>query len=340
MLSKFQCSALALLASSLLVMACAKDAGNDLKQVEVTEANRDALQERIRAGRDLTGEEVRLLDAYLERQGTSGRLPVGRRIGELLAEQRGFEQAKAAEAGQPPSQAALEPEAERASPATPVPQGRRIPIPPPSTAPPEAGSSEPSAETAPPLTAPERPAPPRPTPVPDIVVPAGTALEVRLEEPVSTKTHDAGQRFEVSLSDDLVVSGRLVARRGARLTGRVVESVRSGKVKGRARMSLALTALARDGADVEIESEPLHFEAESSKGKDAKKVGIGAVAGAVVGAVKGGKKGAVIGTIVGAGAGGGVVLLTRGEEVEFAVEQAFEFRLARALRLRPLDASR
>lgn len=329
---------LAIFASTLLVVACA----TDLKQVEVTEANRDELQERIRAGRELTGEEVRLLDAYLGRQGADARLPPGRTIGELLAEQRGFEQAADAGREQRLAEAAPETLAGSSAPSTAAPERRgspRAPIRAASPVPPITASSAPPTTGAPPPVA-ERPAPPQPTPVPALVVPAGTALKVRLEEAVSTKTHQAGQRFEVTLSDDLVVSGQLVARRGSRLEGRVMESVRSGKVKGLARMSLALTLLERDGTELEIESEPLHFEAEPTKGEDGKKVGIGAVAGAVIGAVKGGKKGAVIGTVVGAGAGGGVVLLTRGDEVEFGVEQAFEFRLARSLRLRPLEVSR
>ena len=176
--------------------------------------------------------------------------------------------------------------------------------------------------------------------MPEVVVPAGTLLKVRLEQAVSTKTHRSGETFEASLSDDLIVAGRLVARRGSRTQGRVTESVRSGKVKGLARMSLALTSIERGGTMQELESQPLHFEARSSKGEDAKKVGIGAGAGAVIGAVTGGKKGAAIGTAVGAGAGAGVVLLTRGEEVEFGVEQPFEFRLARDLRLSAPAVSR
>jgi len=339
MSTRFWSRGLAILASTLLVVACA----SDLKQAEVTEANRDELQERIRAGRELAGEEVRLLDAYLSRQGTGGRLPSGRTIGELIGEQRGFEQAVDARLEQQPVEAAPEPPVDPSAPSTPAPARRsspRAPVRPATTVPPIRGNAGPPRTEAAPATVPERPTPPQPTAVPEVLVPTGTALKVRLEEAVSTKTHQTDQRFEVSLSDDLVVSGRLVARRGSRLEGRVRESVRAGKVQGLARMSLALTVLERDGTQLEIESEPLHFEAEPTKGEDAKKVGIGAVAGAVIGAVKGGKKGAVIGSVVGAGAGGGVVLLTRGDDVEFPVEQAFEFRLARDLRLRPLEASR
>lgn len=317
--------------ASLLLIACAAD----IKQVEVTEANWGELHARVRAGRELTGEEVRLLEAYLGRQAPGGRLPVGRTIGDLIAEQRGFEQAAAA-AAPPPGRRLAEatPKASLESSARPVPERRReAPAPPPSA----------TAAVSPALTpvpTPTERAAPDPTPVPEVLVPAGTVLKVRLEEAVSTKTHRTGQSFQASLADDLVVAGRLVARRGSRVEGRVTESVRSGKVKGLARMSLALVSIDTGGATQALESQPLHFEARSTKGEDAKKVGIGAGAGAVIGAVTGGKKGAAIGTAVGAGAGAGVVLLTRGEEVEFGVEQVFEFRLAKEHRSRALAVSR
>jgi hypothetical protein len=57
-------------------------------------------------------------------------------------------------------------------------------------------------------------------------------------------------------------------------------------------------------------------QAAATKGEDATKVGIGAGAGAVVGGILGGKKGAATGAAVGGGAGTGVVLATKGQEVE------------------------
>ena len=80
----------------LALAACAnQQVGGDVKQVAVTEENRQELQRRVREGRELTGDEIRLLDAYLARQ-AGGQLPAGRTIGELIAEQRGFEAASAA----------------------------------------------------------------------------------------------------------------------------------------------------------------------------------------------------------------------------------------------------
>ena len=78
-----------------------------------------------------------------------------------------------------------------------------------------------------------------------------------------------------------------------------------------------------------LQTEILTFEAESTKKKDAAKVGVGAGIGAVIGAIAGGGKGAAIGAAVGGGAGGATVLATRGNEVKFQAEDELSFVLTR-----------
>ena len=56
----------------------------------------------------------------------------------------------------------------------------------------------------------------------------------------------------------------------------------------------------------------------------------------MVGAIAGGGKGAAIGTAIGAGAGTGVVLATSGKNVEFEVEQLFEFVLEQGVKMKIL----
>jgi outer membrane lipoprotein SlyB len=78
-----------------------------------------------------------------------------------------------------------------------------------------------------------------------------------------------------------------------------------------------------------LQTDTLSFEAESTKKKDATKVGIGAGLGAVIGAIAGGGKGAAIGAAVGAGAGGATVVATRGKEVVLDAEHKLSFELRR-----------
>ncbi len=72
-----------------------------------------------------------------------------------------------------------------------------------------------------------------------------------------------------------------------------------------------------------------HFtrQAKSTKGKDAKKIGIGAGVGAAIGAIAGGGKGAAIGAGVGGGAGTGAVLATHGDPAVIGAESRLSFTL-------------
>jgi len=337
-----------------LAVGCMQSTRN-VKDVRVTEENQTQILERIQKGSELTGEEVRLLHAHLERRGSQDRLPVGTTVGELIAEQRGLE----SQASPTPEvlQAELSSEAEALAPsavtseATPDPEPPRTarrdpPSPPPTTraprieeqpasAPPPAAPAEPPAPEAEPAP-PADDAPPEWTDRPPaaVVVPKATQLAIRLEEAVSSKTHRAGDPFAASLSKDLVVDGWLVAPRGSKVTGLVSAASPSGKVKGLARLSVTLQEL-RVGEDrYPLRTAGLSFEAKPTKREDAKKVGIAAGAGALIGAIAGGKKGAAIGSAAGAAAGAGVVLATSGEEVEFAVEHPFTFELTATVEMK------
>lgn len=171
-------------------------------------------------------------------------------------------------------------------------------------------------------------APKPPEPV-IVTIPSGTSIHVRLQDPLSSATNKTGDTFTALLDQDIVVDGRTVATRGSLLHGKLSNVARSGRVEGRAAMSLQLTSLEAAGKAYPIQTGILAFEAESTKKKDATKVGIGAGVGAVIGAIAGGGKGAAIGAAVGGGAGGATVLATRGKELTFDVEQKLNFALAR-----------
>ena len=75
-------------------------------------------------------------------------------------------------------------------------------------------------------------------------------------------------------------------------------------------------------------------EAAGTKKKDAAKIGIGAGAGAIIGGIAGGGSGAAIGSVVGGAAGTGVVLGTRGEEVELPSGTTLSTTLTQPLTVR------
>ena len=64
-------------------------------------------------------------------------------------------------------------------------------------------------------------------------VPAGTQLVVRMIDGVNSKTNHVGDTFSASLEEPLDVSGTVVARRGARVYGKLEQVKSAGKIKGR-----------------------------------------------------------------------------------------------------------
>ncbi len=180
------------------------------------------------------------------------------------------------------------------------------------------------------------PAPPRfpdlPPPPPEphkVTIPSGTLLTVRLSETLSTEKNQPGDQFSAVLDQPLVVDGFVLAERGAKARGRIVELDRSGRVKGLARMAVELTQIrTSDGQNIKVNTAAFNRQAESSRRKDATKVGIGAAIGAAIGAIAGGGRGAAIGAGAGGAAGAGDVLLTRGAAAELPVETRVSFRLS------------
>jgi hypothetical protein len=161
-----------------------------------------------------------------------------------------------------------------------------------------------------------------------VVLEAGTALKVRTTNTLSTKLQKAGDTFEVSLAEPIVVGGKEVVPKNSMLMGRVVDADAGGRVKGVATMSVELNHLhTPDGKMVEIATNNVSVEANSSVKKDAVKVGVATAVGTAIGAIAGGKKGAGIGAATGAGAGTAVVLGTRGDAAEIPAETLLDFSL-------------
>jgi hypothetical protein len=125
-----------------------------------------------------------------------------------------------------------------------------------------------------------------------------------------------------------------IQARGSIVEGKLSHVEQSGRIEGRATISLQLTNLLIGNEPYALQTQIITTEAESTKKKDATKVGVGAGLGAVIGAIAGGGKGAAIGAAVGAGAGGATVAATRGKEVHFDAESKLTFALGREVRVK------
>jgi hypothetical protein len=174
---------------------------------------------------------------------------------------------------------------------------------------------------------------PKPTPVP-VVLPEGTDLVLSLETTVSTATAHAGDLVVARVAEPVRQGERVLVPDGAEVRGRVATAVRSGKVKGRARLVLEFDRLTLEGNIHDIAVLPIDITADSSKKRDAAVVGGAAGAGAIIGAIADGGKGAAIGGLIGGAAGGGAVLATRGKEVVLPSGTQLKVKLEKSVRLR------
>ncbi len=161
-----------------------------------------------------------------------------------------------------------------------------------------------------------------------VTVPEHTAINVRLDQTVATNRSRAGDHFEATVSQPVVVDGKTVIPKGAHAEGLVVDSRQSGRLKGRARLQLALQTVDVDGQNYNVRT-----LSHPRIGRDHKKrnwawIGGGAAGGAVVGALAGGGTGALIGGPVGAGAGTTVALLTGKKDIKLRAETPLKFELS------------
>jgi hypothetical protein len=157
---------------------------------------------------------------------------------------------------------------------------------------------------------------------------AGTLLPVRVGETLSSAHHQPGDTFLATLTQPLVIDGFVIAERGARVEGKVLDTTAAGRVKGVSHLGISIVRLATaDGQNIRIRTEPFVKDGPTSTGTDAAKIGGGAAIGAIVGALAGGGRGASIGAGAGGAVGAGDVLLARGKPTEIPVETRVSFKV-------------
>jgi hypothetical protein len=207
----------------------------------------------------------------------------------------------------------------------------KVAPPPPPLLPPVPYPPQPQAALPPPEPPPApEPAfqPTQPAPHRTATLPAGTTIAVRLNESLSSERGIAGDKFNASLSEPLVVDGLVIAERGARARGLILGTQRAGRVTGTSSLDLELTMVeTADGQKIEISTLPWTRRGDTSYGADAAKIGGGAALGAIIGGVAGGGKGAAIGAGAGGVLGAGAAAVSRGKPVNVPSETVIRFRL-------------
>lgn len=158
---------------------------------------------------------------------------------------------------------------------------------------------------------------------------AGSKIVVRSITALTTKTAKAGDRFEASLEQPLVVGDHTIAPKGTSVFGQVTVSDPSGKLKGSSYLGVQLTAIVMPSGDrIAIQTATNEQVSKGTGKKTAVKVGIGAGLGALIGGLAGGGKGAAIGAGAGGAAGGGVAYATGGNPAVIPSETVLAFQLS------------
>ncbi|MCW5961575.1 MAG: hypothetical protein KIS76_15535 [Pyrinomonadaceae bacterium] len=169
----------------------------------------------------------------------------------------------------------------------------------------------------------------------DFVVPNNTALIAVLNDKIATETSKDGDVFTLTVTSPSQFNGTIIS-------GRVADAERSGRVTGRANLSLEFDTIRlrngktyrfaglveevkmTNGDTVSVNNEGTVRDGSQTT-KTVTRAGIGAAIGAIIGAIASGGKGAAIGAAIGAGAGAGTVVLQGRDDIN--LEPGTEFKL-------------
>jgi hypothetical protein len=167
------------------------------------------------------------------------------------------------------------------------------------------------------------------------IIPNGVRLNARLDNNISTRASQVGDRFTMTVTSPYQYNGAVIE-------GHVENANPSGRLSGRANLTLVFDSIrlndgrsyrfaglvdsvrTPNGENVAITNEGTVRDRNQTT-RAVTRAGIGAVLGAIIGAVAGGGEGAAIGATIGAGAGAGSVLIQGRDNMELL--QGSEFMI-------------
>jgi hypothetical protein len=177
---------------------------------------------------------------------------------------------------------------------------------------------------APPASAPPPPPPAAsaPPPPPEAPPSAGNTLYGGVAIPAGT-----------SIDQPVIVNGQTVIPRGADAVIMLSDSQQSGKIEGKAVLTLELRSITINGRTYDSTSSTVSRESGSRGARSAKVIGGTAALGAIIGAIAGGGRGAAIGAGSGAAVGTAAQVVTSGQKVKVPAETLLTFTLQNSLDL-------
>jgi TolA-binding protein len=173
---------------------------------------------------------------------------------------------------------------------------------------------------------------PRPTQNPN-EIPVATEFDVRLQNPLSSKSAQVEDRFEATTMVDLRDErGRVMVPAGSLMRGVVSSVNRATRTDRKGALTVAFDRVTVNGRSYPIRATVSQaLESEGIMGEK-EKIGIGAGVGGILGAILGGGKGALAGILIG---GGGTIAATEGKDVDLPVGTVLRVRMDAPLTLSP-----
>jgi len=160
-----------------------------------------------------------------------------------------------------------------------------------------------------------------------IDVPAGTPLSVKLAKDMSTETVQAGDPWEGTLAESVVVDGKTAWPAGTAVRGVVSQSTAAGRLtSGNGGLGIKLTAIGRE----EVDANTYVVVGDKRGTRNAKYIGGGAALGALVGILSDNKNKndhALGGAAIGAAAGTAVAAGTADTIIRISAEKSVSFSL-------------
>lgn len=152
-----------------------------------------------------------------------------------------------------------------------------------------------------------------------LIVPAGTRVVAKTNEPIDSKRQKTGHRFTAALESALVVDGKTVAPRGAAVYGVLSEVKKSRRAFGSSELVLTFTEILIDEQMVPFETAPLQAVTENTAKNSAGKTARAAVIGGLIDGSDGAKTGAKVGL--------GASIITSGNSINIPAGSLLETQL-------------
>ena len=153
---------------------------------------------------------------------------------------------------------------------------------------------------------------------PGITVPSETMLVVRVSSTLNSGDLDQGDRFQATLPADWIGGGVVIARRGSRIGGRVLEAKGAGRVVRKAVLEIELAEIDIEGRMFSLRTYPWGVEGEGTG--EVRKIARRGAVGGVVGGAALAKRMAASKAVVS--------VITPGKQIEIPANSLIVFHLA------------